>query len=247
MVSGKVLLLVGAAALLPTLAGQVSAQSPALATQPFSPPDAPQVLTRTVWRTLADGKQIVVRRRYAVRFTRQGDGFLLDGQLLDAAVEAPPMLAPLAELERRRSDNGLFPMLLDAAGRIRSGANPEAANPAAHDNARAQSQGMLAATPLASAQRQESTAFLNQLAAQGMPAGWPVDLFNPASAERSEHRRIALPSGLEGEVTVSIKVVGIHSHGMPNAVERTVTTVMAGNARTSREQWTLAPVDHVKP
>ena len=247
MVSGKVLLLIGAAALIPALAGRVSAESPAISEQPFSPPDAPQVLTRTVWRTLADGEQIVVRRRYAVQFARQGDGFLLDGRLLDAAVEAPAMLAPLAELERKRSDQGLFPMLLDASGRIRAESKARPIDPALHQNARAQSQSIIATTPLAPAQQRESADFLNQLATQGVPAAWPVDLFNPANAERSEHRRIVLPSGLEGEVTVSVKVVGMHSHGLPNAVERTVTTVLAGSARTSREQWTLAPVDHVKP
>jgi hypothetical protein len=89
--------------------------------------------------------------------------------------------------------------------------------------------------------QQESGAFLNQLSAQGVPTAWPADLFNPASGERSERRRIALPGGQEGEVHVSVKVIGSQPEGLPRSVERTVTTVLAGTARTSREQWTLAP------
>jgi hypothetical protein len=241
VLSGKVLLLAGAAALLPPVAGQVSAQSTGASSQPFAPPQSPQVLTRTVWRTLADGKQIMIRRRYAVQFTRQDEGFLLDGRLLDAAVEAPPVLAAMAELERSRGDDGLFPMQLDAAGRIRGSAQPQVVASKLHDTARERAQGMLAKTPLGSQQQQESGTFLEQLAAHGAPAAWPADLFNPAAAERSERRRITLPGGQEGDLHVSIKVVGSQPEGLPLAVERTVTTVLAGTARTSREQWTLAP------
>jgi hypothetical protein len=243
MLSGKVLLLAGAAALLPSVAGQVSAQSREIAARPFSPPESPLVLTRTVWRTLADGKEIVVRRRYAVQFTRQDDGFLLDGRLLDAAVEAPPLLAAMAELERKRGDDGLFPLMLDAAGRIRDRNGARLAPPELRDQAQGRAQNLLAATPLDPAQRQETSAFLKALAAQGAPAAWPADLFNPAPGEHREHRRIALPDGQEGAVDVVVKALGVHPDGLPEAVERTVTTVLAGTARTSREQWTLVPAD----
>ena len=242
MLSAKLVLLAGAAALLPSVAVPVAAQSPAAPSQPFAPPESPQVLTRTVWRTLADGKQIMIRRRYAVQFSRQGEGFLLEGKLLDAAVEAPPLLAGLAELERNRGDEGLFPLQLDAEGRIRGGAPPLKVASGLRDNARERAQGMLATTPLASQQQLEAGAFLNQLSAQGAPTAWPADLFNPASGERNERRRIALPGGQEGEVRVSVKVIG-----SPRAVERTVTTVLAGTARTSREQWTLAPANTANP
>jgi hypothetical protein len=191
MLNGKILLLAGAAALLPTVATQVSAQSPETSSRPFIPPESPQILTRTLWRSLGDGKQIVVRRRYAVRFTRQDDGFLLDGRLIDAAVEAPPVLAAMAELERNRSDEGLFPLVLDATGRIREDASSLLESQALREGARLRAQGLLAAKPLSAAQQQESGLFLKALAAQGAPTSWPADLFNPAIGERSESRRIA--------------------------------------------------------
>jgi hypothetical protein len=242
-VTGKTLLLAGAAALLPVVAGQVSAQSTAASSQPFAPPESPQVLTRTVWRTLADGEQIVVRRRYEIQFSRYADGFRLDGRLLDAAVEAPPLLAVLAELERKRGDEGMFPILIDAAGRIREGLGARRGTSAQRDDAREQAQHLLAGTPEPAAQQQASGAFLSQVAGQGALTAWPVDLFNPATGERHERRRIALPDGQEGEVAVSVRVTEPQQLGLPRSVERTVTTVMAGTSRMSREQWTLAPVD----
>lgn len=244
MLNGKILMLAGAAALLPPVASQVSAQSADQASRPFAPPDSPLVLTRTVWRTLADGKEIVVRRRYAVQFTRHGDGFLLDGKLLDSAVDAPPLLAALASIERGRSDEGLFPLLLDPAGRILAAATAQPGAPLQRDNARERAQSLLASTPLPAVQRQETGAFLSQLAIQGAMAVWPADLFNPASGERRERRRIALPGGQEGAVDVSVKAGDAQTNGLPQAVERTVTTIMEGTSRTTRERWTLIPAAH---
>ncbi len=243
MLSGKMLLLAGAAALLPTLVGRVAAQPAEAPARGFVPPESPLVLTRTVWRTLGDGKEIVVRRRYAVQFIRQGDGFQLNGRLLDAAVEAPPVLAALAEIERGRSDEGLFPMLLDAAGQIRPQTSNRSGSQQARDDARLSAQNLLANSPIAAAQRTESSAFLSQLATQGGMAAWPADLFNPVASERREQRRIALPSGQEGQVAVLVRSLGAQPGGLPHAVERTVTTVLAGTSRTTRERWTLARSD----
>jgi hypothetical protein len=237
----EALLLAGVAALLPAFGGQAAAQPAETASQTFVPPEAPLVLTRTVWRTLADGKEIMVRRRYAVQFTRQAEGYQLDGRLLDAAVEAPPLLDGMAELERRRGDDGLFPVLLDASGRIRAHGSAQAESPGLRESASKRAQHLLAATPLPAAQRQDNGNFLSQLAAQGALAAWPADLFNPASSERSEHHRFALPGGQEGEVAVLVKAKGVTRRGLPESVERTVTTTMEGTLRTSREQWTLAP------
>jgi hypothetical protein len=240
--SAKALLLLGAAALLPPLSGQVTAQPGDSVARPFAPTEAPLVLTRKVWRTLGDGKEIVVTRRYAVQFARRGDGYLLDGRLIDAAVEAPPVLAALAELERNRPEAGLFPVLLDGAGRIREVAGTQQDQPTPRESARNKAEEIITSAPMAAAQKQEAGAFLKQLAAQGVLAAWPADLFNPVPGERHEHRRIALPSGQEGEVDVSLKVEGALSSGLPRLVERTVTTVLAGTSRTSRERWTLGPV-----
>lgn len=241
--SGSVWLLAGATALVPVVAGQSLAQPAAIANPRFTPSDQPLVLTRTVWRNLADGKQIVVRRRYAVRFMRQGDGFLLDGRLLDTSVDAPALLAGMAELERRRGEDGLFPLRLDGAGRIRSGPGRLGQGSGPHAEAADKARAALAAVPLSPLERGESSLFLGQLAAGKALADWPADLFNPASEDQHQQRSIALPGGEQGQVEVRMRVEGHLPGGLPRAIERTVTTVLAGTARISREQWTLDPVE----
>ena len=90
----------------------------------FAPPSTPLILTRTLYRDLPGGGKIVVTRQYAVHFSADGDGYRLDGQLLDTAVQVPERLSALAEVERRRPDSGLFPAYLDRQGLIRSDASP---------------------------------------------------------------------------------------------------------------------------
>lgn len=241
-VIGRFLLLAGAASMIPVAQGYAAAtaQSGDAAASRFAPPATPMVLTRTVWRSLGDGNQIVVTRRYAVSFSARGEGFVLDGYLLDAAVSAPAPLQAMADVERRRTDHGMFPIELDSRGWIKPRPGPAindaAARQAALDNGRS----IIATAQIAAERRIEGVALFAQLAAQGIGAAWPSDLFNPREAQSHENRRVALPDGQEGEVNVSIKVGVLHPCGLPQAVERTVITRLAETERVSREQWTLA-------
>jgi hypothetical protein len=200
------------------------------------------VLTRTVWRTLADGKQIVVKRRYRVAFERRADGYMLNGQFLDASVDAPPLLAGMAELERRRADSGPFPLRLDATGLIHhepAARGPDSPMP---EQALRQGQNLIRSSSLTQAERDEANALLSQLALQRATSAWPVDLFNPAPGEHRELRQIALPDGQEGEIEVKLTVLAMLPEGLPQAVERTVVTDLAGSHRVSRERWSLEPL-----
>ena len=83
----RALFLAGVAAILPTAAVfPESATNQAAQVYQFSPPDVPLILTRTVWRSLVDGKEIVSRKRYAVRIVADGDGFKVTGALFESAV-----------------------------------------------------------------------------------------------------------------------------------------------------------------
>lgn len=230
------------AALVPVAAETVAADPVAVDGRMFAPPETPLVLTRTVWKTLGDGKQIVVSRRYAVQFSRQETGFRLDGRLLDTAVEAPEQLAAMAAIERNQADQGPFPLRLDRAGLIRS-TSSAAVDMQSRDASAAEGQAILSRTRLTSAEKGEAAAFLRQMAAIGANAAWPVDMFNPESIEQHQSRVIALPDGSEGQVEVALRVDGYHASGLPKAVERTVTTVLSGTSRVSREMWTLAPIE----
>lgn len=235
----RALLCAGVAALLPTaLAGGMALAAPHLALARFTPPSGDLVMTRTLWRSLHDGGQIMVKRRYDVRFVAENGGYRLDGRLLDAVVDAPADLAMLAELERSRPDTSLFPVRIDGHGRILAdGSAPDAAS---HAQVAALASSMIGNSALALPDKREAGRQLAQITAPpGAIGNLPSDLFTPQTGERRERRRIALPGGTEGEVEVAITVAQDRIDGLPQSVERVITTVLAGTTRVSREVWSF--------
>lgn len=239
--TGRAVLLAGVAALLPVLGTSALADAAAQVQLRFAPPSAPLILTRTLQRDLADGKQVVVTRRYTIRFTPDGDGFRVDGTLIDATVDAPPFLARLAEIERTRPDSGVFPAFLDGRGMIRSGTSAKL-DPQTRQQAVTSAQKVIAESPAPTEARRETGALLGQVASGSSGAGWPVFLFNPGLSERVERRQVALPNGGQGEVEVRVHAEGLQPGGLPQRLERVVVTRLAGTERISREVWTIAPL-----
>ena len=235
------ILLAGAAALLPALmsgaVAQASAEAPA---DRFTPPNAPLTLTRTLYRSLADGKQVIVTRRYAIRFSPEGDGYRLDGELLTAEVEAPPLLAGMAEIERKRPDTGLFPARLDSHGMIR-GEIRGIVDPQTRRTAIGGADALIARSRMAPDSKRESVALVDQVANASNGTSWPRFLFNPGSGDRVESRDVALPDGSVGRIEVRVHADGLMPGGLAQRVERIVTTRLTGTVRTTREVWTLTP------
>lgn len=236
------LLLAGVASLLPAqLAPLLAESAPAAESPAFQPPTTPQVLTRTLWRSLRDGQEIMVRRSYEVRFSRTDGGFLLDGRLIDTAVDAPAPLALLAEIERKRPDPGMFPLRLDAHGRIvgqRARAVPGDPHRSAEDHART----ILARSALEAEERKQTEQLARSILESSVGASaWPSDLFSPAARSRREKRSLALDGGQNGVIEVSVDVRGTGDGGLPKTVERRVATEIGGSARFSREVWTMTP------
>lgn len=235
----KTVLLAGAAALLPTICSvPLAAKASGPANTHFAPPSSDMILTRIVWRELADGGSIMVRRSYAVRFVPEESGYRLDGHLIDATVDAPPELAPLAELERTRPDNSLFPIRLDGQGKVLS----DGVAPIAETRQAAASiaQGVLAKAPMRPTDRAEALKQAKVLGTDnGVYGHVPLDLFQPQPGERHERRPVALPDGQTGAVEIAIKVADVQSGGLAGSVERTVTTELAGTRRVSREVWSI--------
>jgi len=229
----------GMAALLPAaLLGGMALAAPRASLPRFVPPTNGLVLTRTLWRSLHDGGQIMVRRRYAVQFVAENGGYRLEGQLIEATVDAPAGLAALADLERKRPESGLFPVLLDRDGRILD----DGALPSAADHARAAevARGLIAAAPLGALDKKEAGRQIARIAAAPGAIGHiPADLFTPHTGERRERRRLAVPGGMEGEVEVAVTVAADRVDGLPHSVERVVTTMLAGTTRVSREVWSF--------
>lgn len=236
----QALLLAGVAALLPVAAAsELALAAPPAPDTLFSPPANELVLTRTLWRSLHDGQQIMVRRRYDVRFVADGSGYRLDGRLIDATVEAPAALAAFAALERNRVDVSLFPVRIDAQGRILVDGTPP--QPGAHAAVDGLARTALGRAQLAAEERGAAGQQLSLLTGgYGAIGNLPPDLFQPQPGERHERRRIALPGGMEGEVEVAVKVAAPRLHSVPQTVERVVTTTLEGTTRVSREVWSFA-------
>lgn len=239
--TARAALLAGAVALLPvTIAAATAVSSPEVLVARFLPPESPLLLTRTLYRSLSDGKMLIVTRTYAIRFTSDGDGYRLDGEQIGAEVQAPAGLAGLAEIERKRVDTGLFPAMLDQFGMIRSG-GAATLDPALRQQVVTQANGIIAKADLTVPVKREGIDLVGQLAAVPNGTAWPSFLFNPGSRERVETRLVPMADGSEGVVEVRVRADGIAPGGLPQRVERTVTTRLAGTEKVSREVWTIAP------
>jgi hypothetical protein len=196
------------------------------------------LLTRTLYRPLPDGKAIVTRRSYSVRIVPDGAGFRVEGELVQATVDAPPTLGALAEIERRRPDSGMFPILLDAQGQIRGGGN--VLSDGALGRAAKIAAESIGVSGLPAIDMLQAQAFVRHLASRNPRSQWPADVFNPAAGKRDETRVIALPGGEEGHVTIEIASQGANQTGRVALLERVVTTNLDGDTRVTREQWQLS-------
>ena len=230
--------LCGTAAMLVMAGLAAPTASPASAPAGFAPPDVQLVLTRTVNRPLPGGKAIVVTRSYAVRIIREGSGYRVEGSLIEARAEAPPMLAAIAELERKRPDDGLFPILLDKDGFIAGGGSPRADG--SLDRGAVIAAEAIGGSGMAAQDMTQAQAFVSQLRGHAARSQWPADIFRPLPGKRSESRMIALPGGAEGNVTIEIVGSGPGQGGQIAVLDRVVTTDLGGDRRVTQEQWQLS-------
>ncbi|MDE2596224.1 MAG: hypothetical protein KGL44_05020 [Sphingomonadales bacterium] len=235
------ILLAGIAALVPGAALAADSSPPAEAAPApagrFTPPPSGMVLTREVRRPLLDGQEVVARRSYEIHFEREGSGYRVDGKLIAVEVDAPPNLAPLAELERRRTDTDTFPMHLDAQGMILDQAGGFDAATAGQASTIVGH--WVAGSALAGSDQADVNSFVQQLTTQGGTVKWPRNLFRPAVGDHRESRAFALPQGGTGKVTVDLAADAERDSGLLRRVERTVTTDFGGSERITRELWRL--------
>lgn len=239
----RTFLLAGIAAMAPaTMVQAVPAARSAVAA--FTPPEGPVLISRTVVRSLFDGKEVRATRRYLVWFRPDPAGWRVEGELREVIVDVPSSLEQFAGLERNRIEPGFFPILLDPAGRLK----PRSDSPAGDGSsakAYALAEMMIAGALISPNARNQANTMLGQVVMAGnCGTAWPEDLFNPARAEMTERREIALPDGSRGSINIAIRAEGLVPGSLPARVERTVLTDLSGTKRTSREIWTF---ERVKP
>lgn len=204
----------------------------------FVPPAGEMVLARSLIRELSDGKQIVVTRRYRIRFVPVAGGYRVEGDLLGVTVDAPPVLASLADLERRRIDTGLFPLELGNDGLVR-GQSQILVDPALRTEAQAQASTLLSPRAGDAAGRTETGRVIGKLAQGGAASPWPADLFHANPGERRLQRQVNLADGRIGAVEVVLRVGALLPCGLPRRFERTVTTQLPGSRTVSHEVFTF--------
>ena len=200
------------------------------------------VLSRTVIRELADGKQIVVTRSFRVQFVAMANGFVLTGTPIAVSVDVPPVLAQLGELERRRSEPGPFPMSLDSLGFIHPAASGATADTGTRQVAKHAATGIIRAVAAPTETKRDAVGLLGAMAADPRTSPWPTDLFVAHDGERRLHRSLALADGSLGEIEVLLRVGKWLPCGIPALFERIITTKLSGTQRVSRELWKLDPI-----
>ncbi|MEM1195363.1 MAG: hypothetical protein AAGH57_04615 [Pseudomonadota bacterium] len=205
-------------------------------------PTSPMLLRRELSRGLRDGKAIVVTREWRVEFVEHSRGISVSGLQTRVFVDAPPALAKISEIEKARSTQDMFPILLSqngmilAAGKATSRASVEAAIAAAAD--------LMAKKGLSVQTVSEQRQFLMQLQQTGssLLEQMPGDLFFPMIAPVREIREITLPSGVTGEFEVMWSANAHTETGLLDRARREVITRINESERRSSETWTLRSI-----
>lgn len=196
-------------------------------------------LFRQLRRGLSDGAAIVVTRRWRCSFTALDTGIAVTGEQLSVDVEAPAVLEPIAEIERKREVGGLFPALLDGRGHMESAA----LGTSQADLRRAIDEGIriIEQHGVDAAGQSDARRFFAALANAGaeMVAKVPADLFFPAPGTRSESREITLPGGASGVFELTLSAEAESESGLLKAISRKVVTRAAGTQQDSSEEWFL--------
>ncbi len=213
----------------------------------INPPSEPMVYARRLVRGLTGNAQFTVERQFAVRFTPAEDGYRVEGEQIAIAVEAPERLAALADLERARTDIGLFPIALDRRGWIRSGMFEDDV-PAIDAAVSYVSQVVASAGRPADEHRmlREFVAAIHR-AGSAVVSSLPVDLFAPAEEARVEQRTMTLPGGGTGTVTTRFTASRDPVTGLMRHARREVVTVVGEDERRTVETFTLEPEAALRP
>lgn len=205
----------------------------------FAPAAHPYRLARRVERQLHGGARLTVERRWSLKFTVQGRGYLVDGHQTSVMVDAPPALAFLAQMERDRLENDMFPLMLDEAGQILSVASSSAdeALATAVEQVRKRLEAALGDG------RDLAERFLAELQQAGEQslAAWPANLLAPGALDREEHRAVPLPGGRSGSITVRTLASSDPATGVMERFERQVTSRLDDSVREGLERFSLSP------
>ena len=202
-------------------------------------PEGAMILSRRIERPLSDGAMIVVTRSWEVRFTPSGQGITVAGHQIEAEVEAPAKLAPLAELERERRTDGMFPITLSADGTVLAAGTPD--NREHLQKVLDRATEMIERSRRSKPEKEALISYLPALQAAGgtMMDALPPELFFPSAGEQREIRKFNLPGGLVGEIEMLSTAQPAPGEHWLERIERRIVTRVSGTSQESHELWTM--------
>lgn len=224
------------------LAGLIGLAAPGTAAPALKVPQEPMQLKRALIRGLSDGNRIEVRRAWRIAFVPQGRGFAVTGRQTGVEVTAPSRLEPIAAIERARSTDSKFPILIDGSGLIVSAGEAELASDV--DRAIEVAQQMAAKNGASLTSQQQLRAALSQVQAAGntLLDRLPRDLFFPRNSGFADQRTISLPGGRNGEFEVNYSVTAQPLNGLLDRADRQVVTRIGESKQISSEHWELRAI-----
>ncbi len=228
-----------------SMATGIGFASPALAMHQLIPPPGQWKLRRSIARELADGAFITIVREWRVAFQPDplsAGGLQLQGEEIAVEVDAPPALAPFAELERGRTVSGLFPIRLSPSGLILTTGALSACDQVAKAVALAES--AFAQRGASQVRREQLRQYMVQIQSQAQPLleTLPPDLLHPAGGTIETVQPVNLPGGETGEFRLEYWARSQADCGWLDEAQRLITTTIGGSTRVSRETWALLPI-----
>ena len=161
----------------------------------------------------------------------------MDGRLVDVSLRVPPGFEKLAEIERRRPEEGLFPMFLDRNGNLREIALAQ--DSAATSQAAQIVRSRLDKLPLSAFDKAESRNFVTAVASAPATSSWPATVFSPAPGRQQETRSMPLDDGRTGSITVVSDAEVEPGSSLLRRLSRVVTTKVGSSTQRTDENWTL--------
>ena len=197
-------------------------------------------LSRMVERELKDANKLVVSRSWDIRFSPSGQGFAVTGQQTSVAVDVPERLASIAEIERSRSTDQMFPIMLSDAGIIV--AVGEDFSSADVSDAIDEAEGILRIGDMPTDRAGATHAMLMEIAQAStrMIEVLPADLFFPRQPLFEARRPLSVAGNGSGEFLLRYETRADPQTGLLQRAERQITTILGAQRRHSREIWTLA-------
>ena len=213
--------------------------SPLLASGRAVAPSVPMRLSRTIRRELRDGAVLAIEREWKVQFSPQGRGIVVSGSQIHVSVDAPQKLAPLAAIEKGRSTDDMWPILLAEDGKIVAAGQYIQE----HDVASAvrEAEAMVARRERSAEVRARDLQYLSDLqrAGSSLLEQMPPDLFFPKESEQSLVRTVALPEGGKGEFAIKWIAQTAKGAGWLAFAKRHITTRVGRSSRSSSDTWRM--------